>query len=54
MQSVVASEEPPNLRIFIARTNVPANVTRIELARLIDGPAREAKKIYDAQDEIKK
>jgi hypothetical protein len=26
----------------------------IDLARLIDGPAREAKKIYDAQDEIKK
>src|SRR5882757_7654966 len=28
MQSVVSSEEPPNLRIFIAR-NVAANVTRI-------------------------
>ncbi|PYK23229.1 MAG: serine protease [Verrucomicrobia bacterium] len=26
----------------------------IELARLIDGPAREARKIYDAQEEIKK
>jgi Peptidase S46 len=26
----------------------------IDLARLIDGPAREARKIYDAQDEIKK
>jgi hypothetical protein len=26
----------------------------IDLARLADGPAREAKKIYDAQDEIKK
>src|SRR3954469_4519621 len=26
----------------------------IDLARLVDGPAREAKKIYDAQDEIKK
>ncbi|PYK10195.1 MAG: serine protease, partial [Verrucomicrobia bacterium] len=26
----------------------------VDLARLIDGPAREAKKIYDAQDEIKK
>jgi Peptidase S46 len=26
----------------------------IDLARLIDGPARAAKKIYDAQDEIKK
>jgi hypothetical protein len=26
----------------------------IDLARLIDGPAREAKKIYDAQEEIKK
>jgi hypothetical protein len=26
----------------------------IGLARLIDGPAREAKRIYDAQDEIKK
>jgi hypothetical protein len=26
----------------------------IDLARLIDGPARQAKKIYDAQDEIKK
>lgn len=26
----------------------------IDLARLTDGPAREAKKIYDAQDEIKK
>jgi hypothetical protein len=26
----------------------------IDLARLIDGPAREVKKIYDAQDEIKK
>ena len=25
----------------------------IDLARLIDGPAREARKIYDAQDEIK-
>jgi hypothetical protein len=26
----------------------------IDLARLVDGPAREAKKIYDTQDEIKK
>ena len=26
----------------------------LDLARLIDGPAREARKIYDAQDEIKK
>ena len=26
----------------------------IDVARLLDGPAREAKKIYDAQDEIKK
>jgi len=26
----------------------------IDLARFVDGPAREAKKIYDAQDEIKK
>jgi hypothetical protein len=26
----------------------------IELARLIDGPARDARKIYDAQEEIKK
>jgi hypothetical protein len=26
----------------------------IDLARLLDGPAREARKIYDAQDEIKK
>ena len=26
----------------------------IDLARLVDGPAREAKKIYDAQEEIKK
>src|SRR2546422_5623397 len=26
----------------------------IDLARLIDGPARQARKIYDAQDEIKK
>jgi Peptidase S46 len=26
----------------------------MDLARLVDGPAREAKKIYDAQDEIKK
>jgi hypothetical protein len=26
----------------------------IDLARLIDGPAREAKKMYDAQDEIRK
>jgi hypothetical protein len=26
----------------------------IDLVRLVDGPAREAKKIYDAQDEIKK
>jgi len=26
----------------------------IDLARLVDGPAREAKNIYDAQDEIKK
>jgi Peptidase S46 len=26
----------------------------IDLARLIDGPAREARKIYDAQEEIKK
>jgi hypothetical protein len=26
----------------------------IDLARMIDGPAREARKIYDAQDEIKK
>jgi hypothetical protein len=26
----------------------------IDLARLVDGPAREAKKIHDAQDEIKK
>ena len=26
----------------------------IDLARLVDCPAREAKKIYDAQDEIKK
>jgi hypothetical protein len=26
----------------------------IDLARLVDGPAREVKKIYDAQDEIKK
>jgi hypothetical protein len=26
----------------------------IDLARLIDGPARDARKIYDAQDEIKK
>jgi hypothetical protein len=26
----------------------------IDLARLIDGPAREARKLYDAQDEIKK
>src|SRR6266550_4074907 len=26
----------------------------IDLARLVDGPARDAKKIYDAQDEIKK
>ena len=26
----------------------------IDVARLIDGPARQAKKIYDAQDEIKK
>src|SRR5881227_3105278 len=26
----------------------------IDLARLVDGPAREAKKLYDAQDEIKK
>jgi hypothetical protein len=26
----------------------------IDLARLVDGPAREAKKTYDAQDEIKK
>jgi hypothetical protein len=26
----------------------------IDLARLVDGPAREAAKIYDAQDEIKK
>src|SRR5881296_1640836 len=26
----------------------------IDLARLVDGPAREAKKIYNAQDEIKK
>ncbi|HEX3619880.1 MAG TPA: S46 family peptidase [Candidatus Udaeobacter sp.] len=26
----------------------------LDLARLIDGPAREARKLYDAQDEIKK
>src|SRR5437868_7084759 len=26
----------------------------IDVARLVDGPAREARKIYDAQDEIKK
>ncbi|HEX4652666.1 MAG TPA: S46 family peptidase [Candidatus Udaeobacter sp.] len=26
----------------------------LDLARLIDGPAREARKIYDAQDEVKK
>ena len=26
----------------------------IDLARLVDGPAREAKKVFDAQDEIKK
>src|SRR2546425_13356285 len=26
----------------------------IELARLIDGPARDVRKVYDAQDEIKK
>lgn len=26
----------------------------IDLARLVDGPAREAKKMYDAQDEVKK
>jgi hypothetical protein len=31
-----------------------ANDPMIDLARLVDGTAREAKKIYDAQDEIKK
>jgi len=31
-----------------------AHDSMIDLARLIDGPAREARKIYDAQDEIKK
>jgi hypothetical protein len=31
-----------------------AHDSMIDLARLIDGPARDARKIYDAQDEIKK
>jgi hypothetical protein len=32
----------------------PAHDPMIDLALLIDGPAREARKIYDAQEEIKK
>ncbi len=37
-----------------AATLQAAHDPMIDVARLIDGPAREAKKIYDAQDEIKK
>jgi Peptidase S46 len=37
-----------------AAASQAAHDPMIDLARLIDGPAREARKIYDAQEEIKK